>query len=98
MVCAAKTACGGSGEGEFGSGGTSCHAVHRKRRAEFLAQHARGDLAGQEDDGQPGSRVRSAANEPQAIEAWQPSTDAGVARVHDMQAYTQRVFETLTRD
>lgn len=33
-----------------------------------------------------------------AIEAWQPSTDAGVARVHDMQAYTQRVFETLARD
>jgi len=35
---------------------------------------------------------------PGAIEAWQPSPDAGVARVHDMQAYTQRVFETLARD
>ena len=33
-----------------------------------------------------------------AVEGWQPSTDAGAARVHDMQAYTQRVFETLARD
>jgi hypothetical protein len=33
-----------------------------------------------------------------AVDAWQPSRDAGVARVHDMQAYTQRVFETLARD
>jgi hypothetical protein len=33
-----------------------------------------------------------------AVEAWQPSPDAAVARVHDMQAYTQRVFETLARD
>ena len=33
-----------------------------------------------------------------AVESWQPSQDACVARVHDMQAYTQRVFETLTRD
>ena len=35
---------------------------------------------------------------PGAIESWRPSQDAGVARVHDMQAYTQRVFETLARD
>jgi hypothetical protein len=35
---------------------------------------------------------------PGAIESWQPSEEAGVARVHDLQAYTQRVFETLTRD
>jgi hypothetical protein len=33
-----------------------------------------------------------------AMESWQPSRDAGVARVQDLQAYTQRVFETLTRD
>jgi hypothetical protein len=33
-----------------------------------------------------------------AVEAWQPSPDAAVARVQDMQAYTQRVFETLARD
>ena len=31
-----------------------------------------------------------------ALEAWQPSSDAGVARVRGMQAYTQRVFETLS--
>ena len=35
---------------------------------------------------------------PGALESWQPSSDAGVARVRDMQAYTQRVFETLTCD
>lgn len=35
---------------------------------------------------------------PGAIDDWQPSRDAAVARVHDMQAYTQRVFETLARD
>jgi hypothetical protein len=33
-----------------------------------------------------------------AVEAWQPSRDAAVERALDMQAYTQRVFETLTRE
>jgi len=35
---------------------------------------------------------------PGAIEAWQPSTAAGVERVHDLQDYTRRVFGTLSGD
>lgn len=35
---------------------------------------------------------------PGSIESWQPSREAGVERVHELQAYTQRVFETLARD
>lgn len=33
-----------------------------------------------------------------AIEAWRPSTAAGVERVQELQAYTQRVFNALSRD
>lgn len=33
-----------------------------------------------------------------AVESWQPSREAGVERTHDLQAYTERVFETLARD
>lgn len=33
-----------------------------------------------------------------AVEAWQPSDVAAAQRVRDLQAYTQRVFETLGRD
>jgi len=33
-----------------------------------------------------------------AIEAWQPSTAAGVERVNDLQDYTSRVFGTLAGD
>ena len=32
------------------------------------------------------------------VEAWEPSTAAGVERVHEMQDYTRRVFGTLGRD
>jgi hypothetical protein len=33
-----------------------------------------------------------------AVEAWQPSTQAGVERTHDLQDYTRRVFGTLGRE
>lgn len=33
-----------------------------------------------------------------AVEAWQPTEEAGAARAHDLQSYTQRVFETLGRE
>ena len=33
-----------------------------------------------------------------AVEAWRPSAAAAVERARDLQAYTQRVFETLGRD
>jgi hypothetical protein len=32
------------------------------------------------------------------VEAWEPSTAAGVERVHELQDYTRRVFGTLARD
>jgi hypothetical protein len=35
---------------------------------------------------------------PGAVEDWQPSTAAGVERVHDLQDYTRRVFGTLAGD
>lgn len=33
-----------------------------------------------------------------ALEAWQPTDEAGAERARDLQAYTRRVFETLGRD
>jgi hypothetical protein len=33
-----------------------------------------------------------------AVESWQPSDEAGVARAHELQAYMQRVLGTLGRD
>lgn len=33
-----------------------------------------------------------------AVEAWQPSEEVGVARAQDLQAYTQRVFDALSND
>lgn len=33
-----------------------------------------------------------------AIEAWQPSVEAGVERVQELQDYTRRVFGALSRD
>jgi hypothetical protein len=32
------------------------------------------------------------------VEAWQPSEHAAAERARDLQAYTQRVFETISRD
>jgi len=32
------------------------------------------------------------------VEAWEPSTVAGVERVHELQDYTRRVFGTLGQD
>ena len=33
-----------------------------------------------------------------AVETWQPSEVAGAERARELQAYTQRLFETLGRD
>lgn len=33
-----------------------------------------------------------------AIDGWQPTSDDGVARAQELQAYMQRVFESLARD
>ena len=33
-----------------------------------------------------------------AAQAWQPTEEAGAERARDLQAYTERVFETLGRD
>lgn len=34
---------------------------------------------------------------PGAVDAWQPSADAAVARAEDLQAYTRRVFGSLAQ-
>lgn len=39
--------------------------------------------------------VERGSLEPNTIETWRPSAEASVARAHDLQAYTQRVFGSL---